>query len=162
LRPSYALVGPPSLHAAVLQGGSGTSTYAASCRLEIERRTIPGETGATVAADIREISEKLAGENPGVECTVRAMLEHDGFEVPPDAPIVQVAARHAAAVLGRHPAIIGASYWMDAAFLAAAGIETVVIGPAGAGAHADVEWVELSSVVELARILAGTAAEYCA
>jgi acetylornithine deacetylase len=161
-RAPHALVGPPSLHAAVLQGGSGTSTYAASCRLEIERRTIPGETGATVAAEIREISEKLARDNPDFDCTVRTMMERDNFEVPPDAPIVQVAARHAAAVLGRHPAIIGASYWMDAAFLAAAGIETVVIGPAGAGAHADVEWVELSSVVELARILAGTAAEYCA
>jgi acetylornithine deacetylase len=51
---------------------------------------------------------------------------------------------------------------MDAAFLGAAGIDTVVIGPTGAGAHADEEWVELSSVHRLADILASTAAEYCA
>jgi acetylornithine deacetylase len=162
LRAPHALVGPPSLHAAVLQGGSGVSTYAATCRLEIERRTIPGESGVAVAAEIRRISEKLAGHDPGFDCSVRTILERDGFEVSPGAPIVEVVGRQAEAVLGRPPAITGASYWMDAAFLSAAGIETVVIGPAGAGAHADVEWVDLNSVVELARILAGATAEYCA
>jgi acetylornithine deacetylase len=50
---------------------------------------------------------------------------------------------------------------MDAALCQAAGIETVAFGPAGAGAHAGVEWVELDSVVKLARILALTAADYC-
>jgi acetylornithine deacetylase len=50
---------------------------------------------------------------------------------------------------------------MDAALLQAAGIETVVCGPAGGGAHSDVEWVDLESVVKLAEILAETAADYC-
>src|SRR5262249_11560875 len=43
-RPPHRLVGPPSLHAALLNGGSGLSTYASSCTLQIERRTVPGET----------------------------------------------------------------------------------------------------------------------
>jgi acetylornithine deacetylase len=51
---------------------------------------------------------------------------------------------------------------MDAALLQAAGIETVVFGPAGQGAHADEEWVEVESVMQLAEALAETAAEYCA
>jgi acetylornithine deacetylase len=46
--------------------------------------------------------------------------------------------------------------------LQAAGVETVVFGPAGAGAHANEEWVEVESVVQLAEILAEAAAEYCA
>jgi acetylornithine deacetylase len=50
---------------------------------------------------------------------------------------------------------------MDAALLQAAGIETVVCGPAGAGAHADVEWVALDSVYSLAEILVRTATAYC-
>jgi acetylornithine deacetylase len=51
---------------------------------------------------------------------------------------------------------------MDAALLQAAGIETVVIGPAGGGAHAAVEWVELESVAQIAAILAETAMDFCA
>src|SRR5439155_25708027 len=51
-RPPHPLVGPPSLHAAVLEGGSGLSTYAARSAVRIERRTIPGETEAGVVAEI--------------------------------------------------------------------------------------------------------------
>jgi acetylornithine deacetylase len=50
---------------------------------------------------------------------------------------------------------------MDAALLQEAGVETVVCGATGAGAHADVEWVELESVIQLAEILAEAALEYC-
>jgi acetylornithine deacetylase len=64
-------------------------------------------------------------------------------------------------VLGRRVAHIGDTPWMDAALLGAAGVETVVIGPTGAGAHADVEWVDLASVEKLAEILAESALDYC-
>ena len=50
---------------------------------------------------------------------------------------------------------------MDAALLQAAGIETVICGAAGAGAHPNVEWADLESVVKLAEILAKTAVDYC-
>jgi acetylornithine deacetylase len=51
---------------------------------------------------------------------------------------------------------------MDAALLAAAGIETVVMGPRGAGEHSNVEWVDVETVIQTAEILARTAAAYCA
>ncbi len=50
---------------------------------------------------------------------------------------------------------------MDSALLANAGIETVVIGPHGSGAHADEEWVDLNSVKQLAAVLARTAIKVC-
>jgi acetylornithine deacetylase len=65
-------------------------------------------------------------------------------------------------VLGREPNYMGDTPWMDAALLHAAGIETVVMGPGGGGAHAVVEWVEMESVAQMAAILAQTAIEYCA
>jgi acetylornithine deacetylase len=49
---------------------------------------------------------------------------------------------------------------MDASLLAEAGIETVVLGPVGAGAHGDTEWVDLASVERTAEILAHTAMSY--
>jgi acetylornithine deacetylase len=50
---------------------------------------------------------------------------------------------------------------MDAALLAAAGTETVVMGATGAGAHAKEEWVDLASVHALAACLAEAAVRYC-
>ena len=51
---------------------------------------------------------------------------------------------------------------MDAAFIAAAGIPTVVFGPTGEGAHAIEEYVELESVRQVAEIVIETARRFCA
>jgi acetylornithine deacetylase len=63
--------------------------------------------------------------------------------------------------LGRSPALIGKPFWMDSAILADAGVETVIIGPVGDGAHTSDEWVDLRSLEDVAAILADAAAEYC-
>jgi len=49
---------------------------------------------------------------------------------------------------------------MDAALLSAAGIETLVFGASGGGAHALEEWADVPSVLDLARCLAGTVMRY--
>jgi acetylornithine deacetylase len=134
-RAPHPLVGPPSLHAATLQGGSGLSTYSAKCRLEIERRTVPGETESAVIAEIRAIAGQLAAEDATFRASVEPFFVRNPFEVPPVAAIVQTVDRAAEQVLGSKPRHIGDTPWMDAALLSAAGSETVVIGPAGAGAH---------------------------
>jgi acetylornithine deacetylase len=147
-RPPHPLVGPPSLHAALLSGGTGLSTYAPSSTVKIERRTVPGETEAQAVAEIQAVVDRLAAEDPDFRAAVRPFF-------------VRAVDRAAAAVLGRPARHIGDTPWMDAALLQAAGIETVVCGAAGAGAHSDVEWVDLESVVKLAEILAKTAVDYC-
>ncbi|MGE0554743.1 MAG: ArgE/DapE family deacylase [Gemmatimonadales bacterium] len=159
-RAPHPLVGPPSLHAATIAGGTGLSTYAASCRLEIERRTVPGETEASVMAEIAAILAELERHDPSFEAEARAFFVREPFEVAADAAVVRALEGAATAVLGRTPPHIGDTPWMDAALLAAAGTETVVFGPTGAGAHADVEWVDLESVYQTAAVLAETARRF--
>jgi acetylornithine deacetylase len=160
-RPPHRLVGPPSLHAALITGGSGLSTYAASCKLKIERRTIPGETKAQVVGEFKKIIERLTAADSSFKATVNAFCTRDPFEIAANAEIVRVVEKAATHVRGVSPRHIGQTFWMDSALLAAAGIETVVIGPVGAGAHADEEWVDLQSLVDLAQILAEAALDYC-
>ena len=151
-RTPHALVGPPSLHAAVILGGTGTSTYAAQCRLEIERRTIPGETrGERDRPRSRRSSTSSRATTRRSARACVPLLSRGSFEARARFAASSRAV-HAAAtkVLGAPPKVIGEPYWMDAALLADAGIETVVIGPSGAGAHAAVEWVDLASVESVA------------
>ncbi len=159
-RPPHPLVGPPSLHAAMLSGGTGLSTYAASSTVQIERRTVPGESESQATAEIQAIVDRLATQDAEFCATVRPFFVRDPFEVPASAGIVKAVDRAAAKVCGRPAAHIGDTPWMDAALLQAAGVETVVCGAGGAGAHADVEWVDVESVVTLAQILAEAAADY--
>jgi acetylornithine deacetylase len=160
-RTPHALVGPPSLHAALLNGGTGLSTYAASSKLQIERRTIPGETEAQAVAEIQAIVDRLAAEDHDFCAQVRPFFVRNPFEIAPDARIVGAVDRAVSRVRGQAPKHFGDTPWMDAALLQEAGVETVVCGATGGGAHADVEWVELESVVQLAEILAEAAVDYC-
>lgn len=160
-RPRHPLVGPPSLHAAVIKGGTGTSTYADHCRLEIERRTVPGETEEQVLSEIRALTDALASEDASFRASVQPMLTRGSFEVDADAPIVHAVLHAATDVLGAKPEVIGEPYWMDAALLSNVGIDTVVIGPVGAGAHALEEWVSLDSINKLTDILTRAATEFC-
>jgi acetylornithine deacetylase len=76
--------------------------------------------------------------------------------------VVQAMAGAAQAVTARPAEIYGESYWMDAALIQAAGIPTVVFGPAGAGAHAVEEWVDLASVEACTEGLVAAARRLCA
>jgi len=161
-RPGHALVGPPSLHAAMIEGGKGLSTYAASCKLQIERRTVPGETEQQVMSELQAIINRLSAADPTFEATAKAFFVRDPFEVPRDAGIVKCVDRATRSVIHTEPQYFGDTPWMDSALLSAAGVETVVIGPHGAGAHADVEWVDVDSVEKLAEILVLVALDYLA
>lgn len=160
-RPGHPLLGPPSLHAALIEGGTGISTYAPRCTLRVERRTVPLETQESVEGEIARIVDALRAEDPSLEVEWRTFFHREPFETTPDAPIAACVSRAARDVLGRLPAAVGDSPWMDSALTQAAGVDSVVIGPHGAGAHADVEWVDLDSCTRLAEILAGAAVDYC-
>ena len=127
----------------------------------MERRTVPGETEAGCVAELQALADELAAADPTFRARVRPTLTRPAFEVAADAPIVQAVTAAASSVLGRTPAILGHTFWMDASLFAEAGVETVVIGAHGSGAHADEEWVDIQSVVQLAEILAGTAVAWC-
>jgi acetylornithine deacetylase len=157
----HPLTGPPSLHAATIRGGTGLSTYAASCVLRVERRTVPGESAEDAVSEIRQILAELGDADPGFRAEVRVLMAREPWETPAEGVLARAVEHSAHHVLKRPPEHAGESFWMDAALLAAAGVETMVIGPTGAGAHAEEEWVEIRSLELLAEILVRTAMEYC-
>ena len=102
-----------------------------------------------------------AGLDDRVLAERRTLLVREPFEVDAEAAVVGAVRDAAATVTGSAPAIGGASYWADAAFIAAAGIPTVMFGPGGEGAHADVEWVSLADTETVARVLTAVAQRLC-
>jgi acetylornithine deacetylase len=152
----HPLVGPASMHCAVIEGGVGFSTYAPECRLKVERRMIPGETPEQVLEELRRAIAR-AGET----AEVRLVLSRPPLLCDRDAPIVACVREAAARVTGAPPVEAGVAYWMDAAIFAEAGVPTVNYGPAGEGAHAPVEWVDVASLVTTARVLVEAARRFC-
>ncbi len=160
-RPGHPLTGSPSLHASQLHGGREISMYADHCLLQMERRTAPGETVAGATAELQAIIDLLASQDPTFRATVRPAFWREPFVIDADAPIVQSLERALTNHLGGEAIHTGQTFWTDAAILADAGIDTVLIGPKGYGLHSAEEWVDLQSVSDLAEVLAQTALDYC-
>ncbi len=158
---AHPLLGHGSVHAAILEGGTGKSTYAELARLVVERRTLPGESAGDAVAEIESALDRLRRADPALDVESRLLLGREPFEVAADRPVVRAAAAAVQAEMGQPPELVGDSPWMDAALLAAAGVETVVLGPAGDGAHAAVEWVDADSVLHLGSILVRMIRDYC-
>ena len=92
---------------------------------------------------------------------VRRGLDRSSLETGEDVEIVQALQAASVEVLNRPSQIAGVPFWTDAAVLSAAGIPSVLFGPAGSGAHAVEEWVELESVKTCAEIYLATAVNFC-
>jgi acetylornithine deacetylase len=140
----HELVGTGSLHASLIEGGSELFTYPDRCVVSGERRTIPGETVDDVEGELRQL---------GAE--VRIGVHREPYEARRDDAFVELVAR----VTGAE--VVGAPFWTDAALVADAGIPTVLFGPVGEGAHAELEWVDLASLDRLREVVLDVALEWC-
>jgi acetylornithine deacetylase len=158
----HPTLGPGSLHASLIEGGRELSTYPDRCVLSLERRTLPGEQGDVIAREIEELLGRCRAADHGLVVESRTLLVRDPFEVDTSADIVQAVLAAATAELGTPPPIVAVPYWADSAFIAGAGIPTVLFGASGTGAHASEEWVSITDAVAAARILVAVARSFCA
>ncbi|HVL96710.1 MAG TPA: M20/M25/M40 family metallo-hydrolase [Solirubrobacteraceae bacterium] len=158
----HPLLGGGSIHAGTIAGGRELSTYPERCTITVERRTLPGETRADVEAEVAALLDRCRAADPELDVRVRTLLVREPFEVAPDAAVVTALRAAARAELGAEPAVGGVSFWADSAFIAAAGIPTVLFGPGGAGAHAAEEWVSLPDTIACTRVLTRLAEAFCA
>jgi len=150
---THPLLGRASLHASMIEGGTGWSTYAEHCRLRIERRTLPGEAADVGLAEVQVLLDALRDERAEVQATSTLVCAQPPLDIASDAPLV-AAVQRAAQQQGLPGALEGLSCWTDAALFAAAGIPAVCFGPGDiARAHAATEWVEVSQLEQAAAVL---------
>jgi acetylornithine deacetylase len=157
----HELLGSGSVHCSLVEGGQELSSYPERCLLRVERRTVPGETAEGARREVQELLDRAAEGDPDFDGSVTVTFARGAFEVGRNEEIVQVVRAAADQVLGREPAVVGHSAWMDSCILAEAGIPTVIIGPGGHGAHAAVEWAELGDLELLVDVLARAMDEFC-
>ena len=159
--PAHPLLGTGSVHTSLIRGGQELSSYPEACTVGVERRTVPGETVERVEAELQGILDAAGRRDPTFRAEQRVTLVREGFEVSPQAEIVTLVRGQASRETGEMRRVYGETFWMDSAFLGAAGIPTVVFGPGGGGAHATEEWADLESVRRCANVLLAVATGFC-
>ena len=144
------------MHASVIEGGQELSSYPEHCTLLAERRTLPGETQATVQAELMDILEAAGDGDPDFHADVRVPFARDAYELASGEPFAELVRRCAG-----DPEVVGMPFWADSGLFAAAGIPTVLFGPGGEGLHEAEEWVELADLERCLDVYLAVAKEFC-
>ncbi len=157
---THPLLGRASLHAAMLQGGSGWSTYADRSALRIERRTIPGERGEDALTEVQRAIATVRADRPDMRASATLVCAQPPLDTAHDAPLVRhvVSAAQHESLSGE---LDGLWCWTDAALFAAAGIPAICFGPGDiARAHSATEWVEVGQIEAATRVLERICSEW--
>jgi acetylornithine deacetylase len=161
-RGAHALLGRGSIHAGTIEGGTAASVYPSSCRLVLERRTLPGESAAGVRSEVEYLLGQLRSEIPGLRADLEVLLHRNGSEIPSDHPLT---AGLAAALeqAGVDPRIEGMTAWVEAVVFNEAGTPALCFGPGRIeDAHSADESVDLGEVETAAAVLSTFVREYLA
>ena len=146
------MLGEPTLSVGRVEGGTSANTVPDFCRVELDRRMLPGETTAAAVADLTAFLNAF----PGIDFPFTTHAPR--LDCPPlaasNSPFADRLAAASTSVTGRPTNRLAVPYGTDASTIALAGVPAVVFGPGDiAQAHTKDEWVELAQVEQAAEIL---------
>ena len=159
----HPLVGRPTVNAALITGGSAPNVVPDRCEVDIDRRTVPGETDRErVLAPFRMLADALRAEHPEVRIDTEIREWTDAAEAPADSRIADLARAAVAAQTGRPAIDAGFTGITDARFyINEAHIPTVILGPGSLTvAHTANESIDVHELVTGARVYARIFAAY--
>lgn len=145
-RRRHPVLGNPTVNVGSIRGGTQPNIVPARCEISVDRRTIPGETEASVR---RELKALMTGH--GLEARILNTKNAicPPLETDPATPLVREFLTAA-----RQSKPLGVDFFCDAAILAGGGIPSVVFGPGDiAQAHTADEWISLRSLEGATRLL---------
>lgn len=138
-RKRHDLLGTGTVSVGVISGGTQANIVPDQCAVVLDRRTLPGETEASVW---REIQALLSAHGLKADCISDKLAPCLAMETDPRQPLV---AQFMRSLGQKKPA--GVHYFCDAAVLAEGGTPSVVFGPGDiAQAHTADEWIDLESL----------------
>jgi acetylornithine deacetylase len=145
-------LGPPTLSVGRIEGGTSVNTVPDRCRIEIDRRLLPGENASAALEHLHEYLRRHV--DPALEFTFSApWLSAPALSSAGSEELVACLGSAVDRVIGAHQ-VLAVPYGTDAAPLAEAGVSSVVFGPGDiARAHTCDEWVPLEEVEQAGEIL---------
>jgi acetylornithine deacetylase/succinyl-diaminopimelate desuccinylase-like protein len=135
----HPLLGTATANVGTISGGAQPNIVPDSCKITVDRRTLPGETDAGVQ---REIAAFLRARKLSAKISSAKLAPALPMETNLELPLVQ---QFMKCVGQTKP--LGVHFFCDAAVLSAGGIPSVVFGPGDiAQAHTTDEWISLAEL----------------
>jgi acetylornithine deacetylase/succinyl-diaminopimelate desuccinylase-like protein len=145
-------VGAETYFLGEVHGGDFYNRFPIECRLVGTRRWAPGNTLEAVEAEFRALLEPIAAET-GCSIELDLRLVRGAYSIDPEHELALALRSGYRDVTGKELSPTGIKVVADAAvFQGEAAIPTVYHGPAGSGAHGDVELVPVAELVRATQV----------
>jgi succinyl-diaminopimelate desuccinylase len=152
-------ISPPTINIGIIQGGTKTNVIPDHVHLEIDRRTIPGETADSALEEIRNIMRKFPSERIEIE------MEHPGesYQIPQGKQnimykkVLDITEKYE--ISGRS---FMEGYTEADIYYRYFGIPIINLGPGSIEqAHTEVEFVEVQEILKACNIYYDILTEFC-
>lgn len=147
-------LGPPTVNIGTIRGGSSINIVPDQCRIEVDRRTIPGERNSEILDQIRERMDSLRATGAIASWNITLIKDGAPFETAIDSRLIRRLAVAVEEVNGRASRIEGAAWFSDAGVFSRTCREVAVFGPGSIRqAHTADEYIEIGELERGVRIL---------
>lgn len=141
-----------TLNFGAIQGGTATNIVPDCCTVQGEIRSLDDGRAFRLLENLKETFRLVCGEY-GAEFSIRENCRFHAYHVPEDAPVAQRYQR-VCRRLGCVPAFVDTFGGSDNNYLAAAGIQGIVMASAMHGCHTCGEYTSVPEMTQIARIVA--------
>jgi len=156
----HPLLNHPTINVGTIQGGTVVNMIPSLCKMEINRRIIPGESFDIAEKEIQAILDHLSKEDPDFRAELKSKnINMPVLDVPSDASVVKSIQKAHKLVKGEDLPIGGKDAGTDAAWIVAAtGIPMPIYGPGDYLKHslAANESIALKDIIDAVKVYALT------
>jgi len=141
---------PPTLNVGKITGGIQWSVVPEHCKIEMDRRLLPGETRELAMAELKETLDIYNQEIEPIEYDLFSTGEvAANINTPPDDPMVTTASKALHDLVDHPRPLTGYVQTSDGRWFASDGIPIILFGPGDpALAHSSNEFIEIDQLIE--------------
>jgi acetylornithine deacetylase len=157
----HPMNGETVYHTGVIRGGTDYASYPEDCVLGIEIGTQPGETIQHRLDEIEAIFREIREFCPEFDGHVEVVIARDPFNASGHEELFGIVAETIEKHHGKPAEAVGENSWGDSQLFQDAGFPTLGLGALGGNFHAPDEWISISEMETLVKVLSETIERYC-
>jgi len=151
----------PKLTTSMIEGGYAINVVPDECRVKIDIRLVPFQTKDKVLKEINNLVKKIKKKDPRFKIKIKPYLYESAFQTSEKSEIVRILKKNAEEILKKQVKLIASGPANVGNIIGNKGIDTIAgFGVNGDNFHSENEYIELNSIIPVAKIYIKTMLDY--